>query len=149
MYGTILWATDASDAADGALEEARSLLDAGGRLLAFHCDERFVGARSGGGPLLVDEIDRRAKLHAQTLELRERGIDAELIVKTTHVSAAREIAKAAELHEADAIVCGTCAWSALSGALSRSVAMRLPHLAPCPVVIVSEHAAKRAARAAG
>src|SRR3982751_49184 len=107
MYNTILWATDASTHADGALTEAVKLLQPGGRLIAFHCDERFAGGRSGGAPLLADETDRRVKLRAQIAQLEEDQIDAELIVKTTHHSTAGEIAKAAEVQDADAIVCGT------------------------------------------
>lgn len=147
MYNTILWATDASEIADGALAEALSLLDPAGRLIALHCDERFTGGRSGGAPLLADETDRRVKLRAQVLELREQGIDAQLIVKTTHHSTATEIAKAAAVHEVDAIVCGTRGFGAIAGAMAGSVAMRLPHLATCPVVIVSSQAAERAAAA--
>ena len=145
MYNTILWATDASEIADGALNEALSLLEPGGRLIAFHCDERFSGGRSGGAPLLADETDRRIKLRAQILKLREDEIDAQLIVKTTSHTTAGEIAKAAAVHDVDAIVCGTRALGAVAGAVTGSVAMRLPHLAPCPVVVVSQHAAERRA----
>lgn len=145
MYRIILWATDASETADGALAEALNLLEPGGRLVAFHCDERFIGGRSGGGPLLADETDRRTKLRAQVIHLRELGVDAELIVKTTHHSSPEEIAKAAAVHDADAIVCGTRGYGAVAGVIAGSVAMRLPHVAPCPVVVVSEKAAERTA----
>jgi nucleotide-binding universal stress UspA family protein len=144
MYETVLWATDASPIADGALAEALKLLAPDGRLIAFHCDERFTGGRTGGAPLLADETDRRAKLHAQVEQLQDDGIDVELIVKTTHHSTAGEIAQAAEVHDADAIVCGTRGFGVVAGAVAGSVAMRLPHLASCPVVVVSEMAAERA-----
>ena len=144
MYETVLWATDASVEADGALAEAISLLQPGGRLIAFHCDERFVGGRVGGAPLLADEVDRRGKLCAQVERLNEDGIDAELIVETTHHGAAGEIVKAAEKHGADVIVCGTRGFGIVAGAVTGSVAMRLPHLAACPVVVVSAKAAERA-----
>ena len=145
MYRTILWATDASEAADGALAEALTLLEPGGHLVAFHCDERFSGGRTGGAPLLADETERRTKLRAQVLHLRQLGIDAELIVKTTHHRPPDEIAKAAAVHDADAIVCGTRGFGVVTGAIAGSVAMRLPHVAPCPVVVVSEKAAERTA----
>ena len=48
MYETVLWATDGSPLADGALRVALELLEPGGRLIAFHCDERFLGGRRVG-----------------------------------------------------------------------------------------------------
>lgn len=145
MYETVLWATDASPVADGALKVAVELLQPGGRLVAFHCDERFFGGRSGGMPLLADEVDRRGKLRAQVDELRDSGIDATLIVETTHHNTAGEIARAAEDCNADAIVCGTRGFGIVAGAVAGSVAMRLPHVASCPVVVVSEKAAEHMA----
>ena len=145
MYETVLWATDASPVADGALKVALELLQPGGRLIAYHCDERFLGSRPSGLPLLADESDRQAKLGAQVDGLREDGIDAELIVETTHHNTAGEIAKTAEARNAGAIVCGTRGFGVVAGAVAGSVAMRLPHVASCPVVVVSEKAVDRAA----
>ena len=145
MYGTVIWATDASPVADAALAEAVELLQPGGRLIAFHCDERFLGGRSGGLPLLVDEFDRRGKLRAQIAQLREDGIDATLIIETTHHNVPGEIVRAAESCEADVIVCGSRGFGLVAGAVAGSVAMRLPHLASCPVVVVSEKAAEHKA----
>jgi nucleotide-binding universal stress UspA family protein len=87
MYRTVLFATDATPTSDRALPEALRLLDAGGRLIVFHCDERFMAGRVGGIPVAADEPDLQAS----------------------------------------------------------SVAMRLPHVAPCPVIVVSEQAAERTA----
>jgi nucleotide-binding universal stress UspA family protein len=145
MYETVLWATDASPVADGALKVALELLQPGGRLIAFHCDERFHGGRLGGMPLLVDEFDRLGKLRAQVEELREDGIDAELLVQTTHRNTTGEIARAAETCNAGVIVCGTRGFGVVAGTVAGSVAMRLPHVASCPVVVVSEKAVERAA----
>ncbi len=145
MYETVLWATDGSPVADGALAEAMLLLQPGGRLIAFHCDERFLGGRAGGMPLLVDESDRRKKIRGQVDQLKADGVDAELVVETIHHNAAGEIAKAADIHQADVIVCGTRGFGVVAGAVAGSVAMRLPHLASCPVIVVSERAAERSA----
>jgi nucleotide-binding universal stress UspA family protein len=146
MYDTILWATDGSPVSDGALAEAVRLLQPGGQLIAFHCDERLVGGRLGSVPLVVDECDRSAKLHAQVDALRADGVDARLEIEVTPHHVVGEIAKAAEHYNADAIVCGTRGFGVAGGVIAGSVAMRLPHVAPCPVVVVSERAARRAAR---
>jgi nucleotide-binding universal stress UspA family protein len=145
MYETVLWATNASPLADGALAEALNLLWPGGRLIAFYCDERFAGGRTDGASLLSDTLDRQAKLRKQVEELTSDGIDATLVVTVTHHHVVGEIAKAAEEHDADAIVCGTRGFGVVAGAIAGSVAMRLPHVAGCPVVVVSERAAQRAA----
>jgi nucleotide-binding universal stress UspA family protein len=147
MYETVVWATDASPIADDALPEALRILEPDGRLIAFHCDERFAGGRAGGLPVLADEDDRRAKLHAQVEELCERGIDATLVIVATHHNAAVEIALFADEHGAEAIVCGSRGHGAVAGTLTGSVAMRLPHFATCPVIVVSERAARRPALA--
>jgi nucleotide-binding universal stress UspA family protein len=148
MYEIVLWATDASTVADGALIEALRLLQPGGRLIAFHCDERFAGSRAGGMPVLADEGDRRHKLLAQVEQLKQDGIDAELLIKASQHNTAGEIAKAASVSNADVVVCGTRGFGVVAGAVAGSVAMRLPHLAACPVVVVSEQAAARALIAA-
>ena len=144
MYETVLWATDASPIADGALVEALRLMKPGGHLIAFHCDERFTGGRLGEASLLADETDRRVKLRAQIEQLQTDGVDVELVVKTTSHATAGEIAKAAEVYGAAAIVCGTRGFGVVAGAVAGSVAMQLPHLASCPVIVVSEKAAERA-----
>jgi nucleotide-binding universal stress UspA family protein len=145
MYETVLWATDASSTSDGALSEAVRLLQPGGRLIVFHADERFLGGRAGGMPVAPDESDRHRKLIEQVEQLQADGIDAELILETTFHSPAGEIVKAAEDHHADVIVCGSRGFGIVAGAVAGSVAMRLPHLAACPVVVVSEKAAARTA----
>jgi nucleotide-binding universal stress UspA family protein len=145
MYRTVLWATDGSAVADGALVEALKLLDADGQLIAFHCDERFSGVRLGGGTVFADELDRLAKIRAQVDQLKAAGTEVRLIVEKTHQNAAGEIAAAAEDNQADVIVCGTRGFGVVAGAVAGSVAMRLPHLATRPVVVISEAAAASAA----
>ena len=98
--------------------EAVRLLQPGGHLIAFHCDERFLGGRAGGLPVLADETDRREKLVAQVERLKADGIDAELVVETTRHNMAGEIAKAAEVHGADVIVCGTRGFGVVAGAVA-------------------------------
>ena len=143
MYRTILWATDGSPGADGALVEARKLLSPGGRLIAFHCDERFFGGHAGGAPIVADEPDLKEKLRGQVDELVTEGIDAKLVIDVTHHRPVSEIAAAADEYGADVIVCGTRGFGIVAGAVAGSVAMRLPHVAGCPVLVVSEQAAQR------
>ena len=143
MYGTVLWATDGSEGADGALDEARRVLEPNGRLIAFHCDERFAGSRVNGASIAADEPDRKAKIHKQVDALRAEGIEVTLVVDVTHHNAAGEIAAAAKEHDADVIVCGTRGLGSVAGVFAGSVAMRLPHVAACPVLVVSEQAARR------
>jgi len=143
MYKTVLWASDASPLAEAALAEALEILAPDGRLIVFHCDERFGAGRAGGVPVLADEPERIARLRGLVADLQERDLDAELIVKTTHRSAATEIAHAAEANDVDAIVCGSRGLGAVAGTVTGSVALRLPHLAPCPVLVVSDAAVER------
>ena len=61
MYSSILWKTDGSRHADAALAEALALLEAGGEIIAFHCDQRFVVSHIDGDSVLLDELDRPAR----------------------------------------------------------------------------------------
>ena len=145
MYSTLLWATDGSPESDLALTEARELLAPGGRLVAFHCDQRFMAGRSAGSPVLADELDRRRHVLDQVRELRTAGVNAELYVETTNRSAPHEIAAVADELLAEAIVCGTRGRSGLSGFLSGSVAADLLRHATVPVIVVPAKSAEREA----
>ncbi len=136
MYATLLWATDASAEADVALAEARSLLQPGGRIVAFFCDQRFGGGRVGGAPLLADETDRKAKIRSQVNELNAEGVDVELLVETTHHATPRTIAHVADEIGADAIVCGTHGFGRLRRAMAGSVSAEVVHDAHVPVIVV-------------
>jgi nucleotide-binding universal stress UspA family protein len=136
MYATLLWATDGSAEADLALTEARSLLQPGGRIVAFHCDQRFSGGRLGGAPLVADEIDRKAKIRSQVDQLNADGVDAELLIETTHHGTPREIVRTADEIGADAIVCGTRGFGGLQRAVAGSVSTELIHYSHVPIVVV-------------
>ena len=140
MYRTVLWAADGSDEAERALQEALGLLEPGGTLIGFHCDQRFLGGRAGGEPVLVDEDDRRTRIRATLAELTARGVDAKLILETTVRSPAHEIVRAAEENHVDAIVCGTRGLGGIQGTLLGSVARELLHHARVPVIVVPARA---------
>lgn len=139
MYTKLLWATDASDGAETALQEALRLLAPDGRLLAFHCDQRFAGGRAGGLPVVPDEDERQERIRARVDELVADGIDAELVVTTTHHSPAHGIVRAADELGAQAIVCGTRGLGSIRGTLLGSVSNELLHHATVPVVVVPPH----------
>lgn len=143
MYTTVLWATDGSPESDLALDEALDLLAPEGKLVAYHCDQRFLGSRLAGAPVLADEADRRRHVAAQVDALRARGVDAHLRMETTTGAPPTEIATAATEVGAEAIVCGTRALHGVGGLLTTSVASRLIRHATVPVIVVPPHAPTR------
>jgi nucleotide-binding universal stress UspA family protein len=143
MYTTLLWATDGSPEADLALSEALELLAPGGRLVAFHCDQRFWRDRAAGAPVLADEFDRRRHIEEQVEELRAAGIDAEVDVETAYHGTPREIGAVADHAGADAIVCGTHGVGGPFGLLTGSVAADLLRRATVPVIVVPARTARK------
>ena len=136
MYTNHLRATVATEGDEAALQEALRLLAPDGKLIAFHCDQRFSGGRAGGLPVLPDEDDRQQRLRARVAELAADGVDVELVVGTTHHSPAHCVVRAADELEVEAIVCGTRGFGGLHGALLGSVSKELLHHAHVPVVVV-------------
>jgi nucleotide-binding universal stress UspA family protein len=147
MFKTIIWATDGSETADGALPFARALAELEhGRLIAVHGKELFVGGRATGLPVLADEQELEVKIDRQVQELRSIGVDATLkLVSEPPSHAAQTLAQVARDVDADAIVVATRGHGPIAGALVGSVTQQLLHLAPCPVLAVppAEPVAKR------
>jgi nucleotide-binding universal stress UspA family protein len=140
MYKKVIWATDGSDEADAALQEALRLADlSGASIVAVHCDQRLQG-RAAGYPALADEEDLVPKLRDQLDELRAAGTDIELVVRRSHEKPADVVASVAAETGGDIIVCGTRGVGALSGAVLGSFTTRLLHVAPCPVLAVRRDA---------
>jgi nucleotide-binding universal stress UspA family protein len=137
MFKTIIWASDGSDAADLAFPYAKRLATGRGRrLIAVHCKELLIG-RVGGAPLLADEPDMAEKIRHQVEEAQANGIDATFrIVTAAAPTAAHAIAEVAREVDADTIVAGTRGHTPVAGLLLGSVAQRLLHIAPCPVLVV-------------
>ena len=143
MYSTILWATDASPEADTALHAALELLSEEGTLVAFHCDQRFVGSHVAGMPVLPDETDRRRHIEEQVADVERRGIAVREVIETTVTDPAHAIARSADELGVDAIVCGTRSLHGLPAVLDGSVAARVLKHATVPVVVVPARVAAR------
>lgn len=140
MYSTILWATDGSPEADTALYEALELLEPGGRLVAFHCNQRFTGGRASGEPVAADEPDRLEHVDERIDHLRRSGVDVTRLVMSTGSDPARQIAAVADRLGVQAIVCGTRGLHGLGARFDGSVAARLVRRAAVPVIVVPAHA---------
>jgi len=136
VFKTLLWATDGSAEAEAAVQFALPLLDDGGHVLAFHCEQRPTGTHVAGETVLPDERERRGRVEAQVETLRRAGVDTELRITTSRSEPAAEInAAAAEVH-VDAIVCGTRNLHGLPGILNGSVSARVVRHATVPVIVV-------------
>jgi nucleotide-binding universal stress UspA family protein len=144
MFKTIVWATDGSELADGALEHVRGLAQRhGSRIVAVHANELLRG-RFGGAPLLADEPDLEEKIGKQVADLRSVGLEATLEVRSGSHDVATLVADAADAVDADLIVVGTHGHGGFTAALMGSVARALCHTAGRPVLVVPPpHIAKQ------
>jgi len=143
MYKSIVWGTDGSAEADYALPTVIELASRpGATLTVVHVDEHFYGGRSTGDSVFADEPDLRDKIEEQVDELRKRGIptDYQVLAKKDG-EPADAIAAAAEGIGADIIIVATRGHGRFAGALLGSVAQRLLHVAPCPVLVITPGAA--------
>lgn len=136
MFKTVIWATDGSEGADAALQEALELAKlSDGRIVAVHCDHRLHG-RAAAYPALADEEDVRDDLRRKLDELKSDGIDIGLVIRRSHLDAAEVVASVAAELGGDVIVCGTRGFSPLAGAVLGSFTQRLLHAARCSVLAV-------------
>ena len=136
MFETIVWATDGSELADGALDSVRRLADVhGSRIVAVHANQVLPG-RFAGAPVLADEPDIREKLDRQVKELRAAGLDATLEVRSGTRDAATIVEDAAAEAGAGLIVVGTHGRGVVTGTLLGSVAYGLCHTSRRPVLVV-------------
>lgn len=139
MFETIVWATDGSELADGALEHVVELAKVHqSKIVAVHANELLVG-RYGGAPLYADEPEMREKIARQVEELQAAGFDAELEIRSGSHDVATLVARAADDVDASLIVVGTHGHGVLAAALMGSVARGLCHHAHQPVLVVPPH----------
>ena len=136
MFRTIVWATDGSKLADGALVHARELArHHGSRIVAVHAIELLQTSFSRA-PLLADQPELEEKIERQVEELRNAGIEAEVAIRGGNRDVSTLIAEAAEDVDADLIVVGTHGHGGFTAALMGSVARALCHTATRPVLVV-------------
>ena len=136
MFETIVWATDGSALADGALEHVVELARTHrSRIVAVHANELMRG-RPSGYPALADEPELEEKIDRQIEELRSVGIDATLVIRTGNKGVATLIAEAADQVDADLIVVATHGAGGLTAAFMGSVARALCHTARRPLLVI-------------
>jgi nucleotide-binding universal stress UspA family protein len=139
MFKKVLWATDGSDAADGALVHAKALAtDGGAPLLAVYCEEITLPGKGGGRlPVHANEDELRAKIEGQVAALSGEGLTADVVwTRASAGGAAHAIADVADQEGADVIILGTRGHTPLAGLLLGSVTNRLLHIAKVPVLAV-------------
>jgi nucleotide-binding universal stress UspA family protein len=138
MFKTIIWATDGSEVADGALRVAEEIARVhGSRIVAVHGSRAFYDTRYNGGSVATEDDELEEKIRGQVDVLRARGYDVELALSSNGLDDVPHlIARAAERHRADLIVVGTHGRGAIPSALFGGIAKQLPHLAACPVLVV-------------
>jgi nucleotide-binding universal stress UspA family protein len=130
VFGTVIWATDGSEAARRALPYARALAD---RLVVVHVRERLVRLHRGQ-PTYADEGAVEARIRGLVEQLRDEGVDVTLtFVTTLDANAAHALADAAEAVDAGLIVVGTRGRRPLVGTILGNVTQRLrtSRVAPC------------------
>jgi nucleotide-binding universal stress UspA family protein len=138
MFKTIVWSTDGSEHAQRALPYVKGLArEDGATITIVPVVERIEGAGAVGIPRRADESELQAQLKELADDLSEEGFSVSLVIRgDVGVRPAHEIVDVARELGADLIVVGSRGLSAIGGLLLGSVAHRLLHIAPCPVLVM-------------
>jgi len=138
MFKSIVWANDGSEAAQQALPLVKELArEGGGAVTIVHVVERVEGSGAVGPTRRVDEPEVQKQLEQLTAELEQEGFAASLYINAdVGARPAHEIVETARQRDADLIVVGSQGHTMITGLLLGSVAYRLLHVAPCPVLVV-------------
>ena len=138
MFKSVVWANDGSEVAQRALPLVKELArEGGGTITIVHVVERVEGSGGYGPTRRVDEPQVQRQLEQLTAELEQEGFDASLYINSdVGARPAHEIVETARRQDADLIVVGSQGHSLIGGLLLGSVAYRLLHVAPCPVLVV-------------
>ena len=104
----------------------------------MHAIEHLTGPGAHGAPTVAPEEDETViKVKKQAADLAGQGVKASArVVSAGFNGTAQAIADVAREEQADVIVVGTRGHTVLAGLLLGSVAQRLLHIAPCPVLVV-------------
>lgn len=137
MYDTIVVGVDGSDTGEHAFAVAGQMAaNNQSRLVVVHVTE-IIGGKGGTYPLYVDEDEFRTHLKSEVSALQARDVAAELFTEMVQIGGpARVIAEVATSVNADLIVIGRSGHTAVAGLLLGSVAIKLLHIAPCPILVV-------------
>jgi nucleotide-binding universal stress UspA family protein len=137
MFRTIVLAVDGSPSSDHAVDVAGKLAsELTSKIIAVHVVEH-MGGRAGAVPVHADESSLQGRISAQVDKLKQSGVDASLqFAEGILGGPAHVIAEVATNEGADVIITGTRGHSPVAGLVVGSVAQRLLHIAPCPVLVV-------------
>jgi nucleotide-binding universal stress UspA family protein len=140
VFKTIAWATDMSPSAEAAGVLASDMASAmGARLIVIHVTEVALG--HAGAAVNPDEEQIGAALQRTLEDLRRRGIDSQPAAARHPVGSgavAQQIVDLASSAGAEVLIVGTRGRGPVAGLLLGSVALRLLHAAPCPILVVPE-----------
>jgi nucleotide-binding universal stress UspA family protein len=138
MFKAIVWSTDGSEHAQRALPYVKGLATEGGATITIvHVVERIEGGGAVGLPRRANEPELQAQLETLAADLSEEGFRVSLIIRgDVGVRPAHEVVEVARDTGADLIVVGSRGLSTIGGLLLGSVAHRLLHIAPCPVLVM-------------
>lgn len=139
MFKKVIWATDGSDHADGAMPFAIQAARAdGAELHVVHVVEKLVGPRAANLDAFANEDEIKAKVERQAKAIAaENGLKTSIdIVVGLGNRIGDRIAEIAQDSGADLIVVGTRGHGALGSFVLGGVTQRLLHVSPCPVLSV-------------
>jgi nucleotide-binding universal stress UspA family protein len=141
MFKTIVWASDGSEQADGALPYAKALAQQQKTtLIIVHVIEKYVSEKPSALSVYADEEQVTEKLNKLVARISDEGVTTDLKI-VTHVGPqpAHTIADVAREAGAGLIVVGTRGHGAVVGLVLGSVTQRLLHVSPCPVLVIPPH----------
>jgi nucleotide-binding universal stress UspA family protein len=138
MFKSIVWANDGSEAAQRALPLVKEMARPdGAKITIVHVVERVEGSGGVGPTRRVDEPQLQAELERLAGDLEQDGFNVSLYIDAdVGARPANEIIKKSREVSADLIVVGSHGHTIIGGLLLGSVAYRLLHAAPCPVLVV-------------
>ena len=137
MFKTIVVAVDGSPSSDRALEYGVNLAkENSSHLVLAHVTELIAGR--GAGTVHLEEDDLVNRLRDRAGELAQNGLPSTefKVTRTMSGGPAHALAEIAAEANADLVVTGTRGHTALTGLVVGSVAQRMMHVAPCPVLVV-------------